>query len=258
MRLPFAPTRIALWGLGAVMLAAAATLLFAPQVLPATVGRVAVGAVLAWLLIDMLRSGFAWRRAPLQWQRRLPSALAWGVPHTVACSLVNRSPHDWWIEIVDRADPALQVQGLPLEIYVPASSRIELHYTIVPRRRGLVRFAPADVQVRTLHGSLEWHRRIGERETLHVHPDFDAVARHVWLAKQRRLPEAGIRRPPEPLRGEGGHCVLFLIDCGQRMQSADGDFDASLNALLLLAQVALQEGDEVGAMTFGTDVRHRR
>ncbi len=53
--------------------------------------------------------------------------------------------------------------------------------------------------------------------------------------------------------------VLFLLDCGRRMRADDTQhgigathFDQALNALMLLAFVALKEGDAVGAMTFGT------
>ncbi|MGH6648791.1 DUF58 domain-containing protein [Aquabacterium sp.] len=58
---------------------------------------------------------------------------------------------------------------------------------------------------------------------------------------------------------ERDQCVLFLMDCGRRMRadegvvSADGShFDQALNALMLMSYVALKDGDEVGAMTFGT------
>ncbi|MFN9707990.1 MAG: DUF58 domain-containing protein [Burkholderiales bacterium] len=54
-------------------------------------------------------------------------------------------------------------------------------------------------------------------------------------------------------------CVFFMLDCGRRMRSdensyaAEGShFDQALNALMLLSYVALKEGDEVGAFTFGT------
>jgi len=54
-------------------------------------------------------------------------------------------------------------------------------------------------------------------------------------------------------------CVLFLLDCGRRMLADDtqagvgaSHFDQSLDALMLLAFVALSSGDAVGAMTFGT------
>ncbi|HWI11389.1 MAG TPA: DUF58 domain-containing protein, partial [Burkholderiaceae bacterium] len=72
---------------------------------------------------------------------------------------------------------------------------------------------------------------------------------------------------------ERDQTVLFLLDCGRRMRADEGaaegsgsergsggsHFDEALNALMLLAHVALSEGDAVGAMTFGTadaDARH--
>ena len=80
--------------------------------------------------------------------------------------------------------------------------------------------------------------------------------------------------------------VMFLLDCGRRMraddspQSAEGarglaperpsaaaagapriggsHFDQALNAAMLLAYVALKDGDAVGAMTFGHDPSQQR
>jgi uncharacterized protein (DUF58 family) len=58
---------------------------------------------------------------------------------------------------------------------------------------------------------------------------------------------------------ERDQSVMFLLDCGRRMRADDSQqgmgaahFDQALNALMLLAFVALSHGDAVGAMTFGT------
>lgn len=66
-------------------------------------------------------------------------------------------------------------------------------------------------------------------------------------------------------------CVYFLLDCGRRMRADEATetgrgavstgsshFDQALNALMLLSYVALKEGDEVGAMTFGHPPEQRR
>jgi uncharacterized protein (DUF58 family) len=52
--------------------------------------------------------------------------------------------------------------------------------------------------------------------------------------------------------------VMLLVDSGRRMRADDvagrlgnAFFDHVLNAIMLLAYVALRQGDEVGAMTFG-------
>jgi uncharacterized protein (DUF58 family) len=54
-------------------------------------------------------------------------------------------------------------------------------------------------------------------------------------------------------------CIMLLVDCGRRMRADDRQgglgsthFDQVLNAVMLLAYVALKQGDAVGAMTFGT------
>ena len=62
---------------------------------------------------------------------------------------------------------------------------------------------------------------------------------------------------------ERDQCVIFLIDCGRRMRADEGKpaashFDEALNATMLLAHVALKDGDEVGAITFGTSPEKRR
>ena len=58
---------------------------------------------------------------------------------------------------------------------------------------------------------------------------------------------------------ERDQCVMLLVDCGRRMRAHDTDsvigtthFDQVMNAVMLLGYVALQRGDAVGAMTFGT------
>jgi len=67
---------------------------------------------------------------------------------------------------------------------------------------------------------------------------------------------------------ERDQCVFFLLDCGRRMRAQEGGshgaseetshFDQALNALMLLAYVALRQGDAVGALTFGTAARDEK
>jgi uncharacterized protein (DUF58 family) len=48
--------------------------------------------------------------------------------------------------------------------------------------------------------------------------------------------------------------VVFLLDCSRRMRAQDGElthFDYVLNSMMLLAHVALKQGDSVGALSFG-------
>jgi uncharacterized protein (DUF58 family) len=92
--------------------------------------------------------------------------------------------------------------------------------------------------------------------------DFDQLTdyragdpiRHIdWKATQKH------DRPiVRKFQDERDQDVVILLDCGRRMRADDTQrgigathFDQCLNALMLLAFVALSHGDAVGAMTFG-------
>lgn len=88
----------------------------------------------------------------------------------------------------------------------------------------------------------------------------DAVRHIDWRATLRH------RRPiVREFQDERDQRVLFVLDCGRRMRADEGPgaaqvshFDEALNALMLLAYVALKSGDEVGALTFGTPAAEQR
>ncbi len=93
--------------------------------------------------------------------------------------------------------------------------------------------------------------------------DFRQLAEYRRGDPLRHLDAKASLRQRKPVvreyQDERDQCVMFLLDCGRRMradeQSAglgeNSHFDDALDALMLLAYVALAEGDEVGAMTFG-------
>jgi uncharacterized protein (DUF58 family) len=79
--------------------------------------------------------------------------------------------------------------------------------------------------------------------------------RHIDWRATLRLNKPIVRE----FQDERDQCVMMLIDCGRRMRADDRlsaigttHFDQVLNAVMLLTYVALQQGDAVGAMTFGT------
>jgi uncharacterized protein (DUF58 family) len=85
--------------------------------------------------------------------------------------------------------------------------------------------------------------------------------RHIdWNASMRH------RRPVvREFQDDRDQSVMFLLDCGRRMRADEGaassegsHFDQALNAAMLLAYVALKDGDAVGAMTFGHDASQQR
>ena len=100
--------------------------------------------------------------------------------------------------------------------------------------------------------------------------DFRQLAEYRRGDPLRHLDAKASLRQRRPVvreyQDERDQCVMFLLDCGRRMRADEqstgagesSHFDDALDALMLLAYVALSEGDEVGAMTFGCEESARR
>jgi uncharacterized protein (DUF58 family) len=227
--------------------------------------------------------------------RRLPAAFAIGVKRPVQLTIDAGGAATWRCQLHDHADATLVTEGMPVALTIAGGKRSEAAYLVSPTMRGEVRFAPADIRIRSRWGLWELLDRIGPADMRRVYPDFAQVARYAWLAGDRRLQEIGIKtyqrrgsgtdfkelseyRVGAPVRhidwratlrvgkpivrdfqDERDQCVMLLVDCGRRMRADDrsgpigaSHFDQVLNAVMLLTFVALEQGDAVGAMTFGT------
>jgi uncharacterized protein (DUF58 family) len=263
-------------------LALAATLW--PAAAPVFAGA---GALLAGVaLFDALWS--ARSEAPRA-ERRVASSLPLGAVSPVALR-ISSGARPCRVRVFDHHPERCRVSGLPFEARIAAGTWTEVGYRLAPLERGEHRFGPVELLVGSPLG-LWWRRvRAGEPALARVYPDFRAVARYSLLAVDHRLSALGIRRRPrrgegmefhqlrEYRRGdaprqidwkatsrqrrlisreyqdERDQQVLFLLDCGHKMHARDGElahFDHALNAVLLLAHVALRQGDAVGLMTFG-------
>jgi uncharacterized protein (DUF58 family) len=296
------PSKAIVWLLVAAALSCSVALVLRlPLIEVATGAAVFATTLLSIAAIDIAWSLAAWHRAPLQWRRHLPAALAIGVRHMLEAELINPGATRWRVALFDHVDASFAVHGLPQSLTLPSMAKLQVAYQLTPRRRGAVQFEPAALRVRTRLGTAELLMRVGETQGLRVYPNFAAVARYAWLAGDQRLAEIGIRsaqqrgagtdfkqlaeyRPGSSTRhidwkvtlrhrrpivreyqDERDQTVLFLLDCGRRMRADEGaragsgsHFDEALNALMLLAHVALKDGDAVGAMTFGTDLANAR
>lgn len=93
--------------------------------------------------------------------------------------------------------------------------------------------------------------------------DFRQLAEYRRGDPLRHLDVKASLRQRKPVvreyQDERDQSVMFLLDCGRRMRADEqsvhrgenSHFDDALDALMLLSYVALTEGDEVGALTFG-------
>jgi uncharacterized protein (DUF58 family) len=166
----------------------------------------------------------------------------------------------------------------------------EIRYRVRPVARGEAYFDRTELRLSSPLGLWQARRRSGEGEAVRVYPNFRALAKYTLLATDNRLSQIGVLRvrrrgegmefqqlreyrQGDPQRAidwkatartarlisreyeeEKDQRLLLAIDCGRRMASKDDElshFDHTLNAALLLAHVALREGDAVGMLTLG-------
>lgn len=248
--------------------------------------------VAAW---DGLR---AWREQPgLKIERRVPARWPVHAPVDIALRLAHRGRRTLNVRIHDLYPVQVRARRLPIVRRIDPGQALELHWQATAVRRGslvlkglhLAWLSPLGCWWRRVEVPLEDRAR--------VYPNFNLVIQYGQLAGDRRLEEMGIHtmqrrgsgtdfhqlrdyREGDSLRQIDWHAtsrvrkliakdyqdardqrVVFLLDCSRRMRAMDGElshFDQCLNALLLLAHVALKQGDEVALHTLGSSDQRER
>lgn len=229
--------------------------------------------------------------AGLEVRRETPRALSVGLWHTVTLALTARTRAVSGV-ILDRVPAGAETQHERQPFSVPRGSVARLSYRIRPFERGNGRLGPLDIRVDSALGLWHSQQTIGEATSIRVYPDFARIVQYTWLATDNRLSQIGVlqrRRRGQGLefhqlrdyrqddsprhidwsatararrliareyQDERDQQIVLVLDCGQRMRAKDGamsHFDHALNALLLLAYVALRQGDAVGVGTFAHD-----
>lgn len=245
----------------------------------------------AALLLLLLADALALRFLPeIQAERRVPDSLALGVWTEVLLRLQPSRTVSLRLEVFDHAPPSAELEGLPAQARFLPGQGVEVSYRLRPLRRGDHPFGRVEILAISPLGIWRRRVWAGEGKAVRVLPNFEPVARYALLALADRLGQMGIRfqrrrgeglefrelreyRQGDSLRQidwkatarwqkaisrqyeeERNQQIVLLLDCGRRLRAQDGDlshFDHCLNAALLLAWVALRQGDLVGLATLG-------
>lgn len=253
--------------------------------------EIATAALLVLVLLDAL----SLRRIPrLTVQRQHSDSLALGVWSPVSVRIRHDFSRAVPVAIFDHIPPAAEADHPSQQSRLIPGEGIEFHYRIRLPQRGNHHFGQVDMLLTSLMGF--WQRRffVGESTSLRVFPNYAAVSQYAMLAMEQQSAQLGIRK--QQRRGEGmefhqlrefrqgdslrqidwnatarqrkliskeyqdekDQQILFLVDCGRRMRSQDGELshlDHALNAMLLMSYAALKQGDAVGLMSFGGEER---
>lgn len=278
------PSR-ALLAIAVAMLVAAVLASVLPALQPAL--GIAASLTLVAALVDALRL----RAMVLPTlTRRLARALPLGVEREVGLDFENSAPRKLRLSVYDHVPAALESRDLPQEVVIAAGAGTHARYHVRAIERGEHVVEAAQVRIASPWRLWLRQTRIGQAQTVRVLPNFVALVNFALLATDHRLSQIGVlkrrrrglgldfhqlrdyregdaqrqvdwkassrmgRLVSREYQDERDQQIVLLLDCGRRMAARDdalSHMDHVLNAALLLAFVALRQGDAVGMATLG-------
>ncbi|RON34006.1 DUF58 domain-containing protein [Pseudomonas brassicacearum] len=249
-------------------------------------------ALLALAVLDAIRL----KRLPSpRVQRQMPGSLAIGRWGEVRLEVEHDFAHPLNIQIFDHVPDGLSFENLPLSVELQPGQHSQIGYRLRPLKRGHFSFEHCEISLPSPLGLWSDKRLLNVADNTRVYPDFARLYGGQLLAVDNWLSQLGVRqrqrrglglefhqlrefREGDSLRqidwkatarqrtpiareyqDERDQQIIFMLDCGRRMRSQDGElahFDHALNACLLLSYIALRQGDAVGLSTFASDRPH--
>ncbi|SCY29273.1 DUF58 domain-containing protein [Pseudomonas sp. NFACC37-1] len=246
-------------------------------------------AVLALALFDAVRV----RRLPSpRLQRQMPGSLALGRWGDVRLDISHDFAQPLHVQLFDHVPDGLDFENLPLSVELQPGQRSQVGYRLRPLKRGHFTFVQCETNLPSPLGLWTDKRLLEAVDHTRVYPDFARLYDGQLLAVDNWLSQLGIRQRQRRGQGQEFHQlrefregdslrqidwkatarhrtpiareyederdqqIIFMLDCGRRMRSQDGElshFDHALNACLLLSYTALRQGDAVGLNTFASD-----
>ncbi|MES2821555.1 MAG: DUF58 domain-containing protein [Pseudomonadota bacterium] len=257
--------------------------------LPASLSPLWWGLLLALGLIATVDALWLQRLPSPCLERNLPGNLPLGRWGEVRLTVHHVYGQPLQLEVFDHVPEGLQFESLPQRVELHPGEQTQFGYRVLPLVRGHFRFARCEIGLPSPLRLWRARRYLALPGETRVYPDFarlygaELMAVDDWLSQLgvRQRPRRGLglefhqlrefrdgdtlrqidwkatarKRTPiaREYQDERDQQIVFLLDCGRRMRSQDGDlahFDHALNACLLLSYVALRQGDAVGLSTF--------
>ena len=230
------------------------------------------------------------RKGAITAMRSAPARFALGVRGAVTVSLQHHLKRPVAVRLHDGLPPWSEADDLPWHGVLPPDEVTNVTYDLHFTRRGAQTFSPAHLLATSRLGLWErLHRVAGWSET-RCYPNYEPVVRFALLATANREEQMGIIRKRKAgaaldfhqlrdyqvgdvlsrvdwkatarrqtlisrdYEDQKNQTIILVPDCGRRMRAMDGElsqFDHCLNAMLLIAFIALRQGDEVGVVGFG-------
>lgn len=230
-----------------------------------------------------------------QVERDLPNVLPVAIERSLTLRLHHQGKRPLRVQVQDLHPGDWPVFGLPREVNLPPGRELELPYRITPMERGQFAFEACALRLRSPF-RLWWQlRRAGATQQLRVYPNFAPLAKLALIGSEQasRVVGAHLKRRrgegtefqqlreyrtgdsmrqidwkasqrarkliSRDYQDERNQQVMLMLDTGRRLLAHDGKlahFDLVLNAALMVAYMALRQGDAVGLLAAGGASRY--
>ena len=259
--------------------------------LPLDVWQLAGVAIVLASAVDAAR---LWRVPDPLLRRELPRIVPVGVEREATVFLQAADARAQHLEVHDLLPGDWPAIGLPRAVELHAGTELALAYRFVPGERGAFEIPGCELRLRSRWRLWKQRRRLPLKQSLRVYPNFAPLARFALFSAElaSRVVGAHVRRNrgegtefqqlreyrvgdslrqvdwkasqrarkliSRDYQQERNQQVVMLLDTGRRMLAKDdalSHFDHVLDASLVVAYLALRQGDAVGLMASGGEQR---
>ncbi len=216
-----------------------------------------------------------------------------GARNAVKIWFTNRNAGPITVECQDEPPAPCETDGLPFEISLAPNRPRYRVYHARPHHRGTNHFGKVSLRSRSNLSLWYLHHEIELESPVRIYPDIQAVHAMELLARRNRVAELGLRLSRLVGRGneferlreyrredeyrqidwkasakhqklisreytiERNQNILLVLDAGRSMCNETGGIthlDRGLNAAIILAYIAIRQGDYVGFLSFSNKI----
>lgn len=248
----------------------------------------------AFLLACALETLFLYRLSTgLNAQRILPERMSNGDENPVSITIQNGYEFSVHLEVIDEIPYQFQVRDRSFDVHLPSGEEHNIEYTLRPTERGEYAFGRLNVFVSTQLGLVQRWYQFASPAEIPVYPSFLQMRSFEIMAASNRLHEFGVKKIrrightlefesiKEYVVGDDPRTVNWratarrgdlmvnqfqdereqplycMIDAGRVMEMPFENLsllDYSINASLVIGNVALKKQDRVGLISFSNKV----
>jgi uncharacterized protein (DUF58 family) len=225
--------------------------------------------------------------------RNIPRTCSLGVPLISELTVENRTGLTLRGSLRDDLPANFESSPAEHSLRLPPLGRMTVRRKLTPGRRGAFKLEYVYLRLISPQRLWVRHLRLDLLSPLNVYPDMKQLSAYALLARTNRLSLIGVRKTRrvgqdnefERLRdytrddnyrhidwrstarrrkltvrqfqNDQSQRVIFLLDCGRMMTNQRGGYtllDHALNSALMMAYVALAQGDAVGMLCFSDTI----